>query len=245
MVRTASVLLAALLLTTTPGAHAADPDPTTRPSPEGSEAERRAKPHFDAALAHYERGRYREAAAELELALSLDPSGKDLLYNLGLVHERLGELGAALHYLRRARVLETDPAEQQRLDRSLRRIEGAYAASYLSVRVPPRATPARLERRADAWVVSTATVAVGAALIGTMFALRADALEPSGAERSAPPEVLAERERRVTDASAVSALSFLVAVVAGTSSAALYWLRPVPVTSAAGRGAGLVFGGVF
>ena len=59
-------------------------------------AQAAARPRFERALALYRQGDYRAAVAELKLALELDPSGKDLYFNLAMVQERLGEPEDAL-----------------------------------------------------------------------------------------------------------------------------------------------------
>jgi tetratricopeptide (TPR) repeat protein len=54
-----------------------------------------AREHFERALELYRAGRYAEALARLESAAELDPNGKDLFFNLSLVHEKLGQLPRA------------------------------------------------------------------------------------------------------------------------------------------------------
>src|SRR5690348_444092 len=60
--------------------------------PRAANGEAAPKQHFEEALVHYREGHYRAAVAELEAALTFDPTSKDLLYNLALVHEKLGQL---------------------------------------------------------------------------------------------------------------------------------------------------------
>src|SRR6187399_432302 len=96
-----------------PSAPASAPDGIRAPTGEDLEEARR---HFDVALECYSRGRYRDAIAELEAARRLDPAGKDLVYNLALVHEKLGELEVALAYLRRYLGMERDPDERARTE---------------------------------------------------------------------------------------------------------------------------------
>jgi tetratricopeptide (TPR) repeat protein len=57
-----------------------------------------ARDHFEKARAFYGQGAYREAVAELEAAHALDPSAKDLVFNLGVVHEKLADIDEALQW---------------------------------------------------------------------------------------------------------------------------------------------------
>jgi len=79
---------------------------------------------------HYEAGQYREAAAELERALVLDPDSPTLVYNLARVYELLGDLDQALEmYERYQRLLPQQQArEQERAEATIRRLQGAQRA---------------------------------------------------------------------------------------------------------------------
>ncbi len=57
---------------------------------------------FSAGMVYYEYGLYREAATSFSIAAQLAPDDFEAPYNLGLTHERLGELGAAAPALQRA-----------------------------------------------------------------------------------------------------------------------------------------------
>ena len=74
----------------------ADEDNPNDEEPRAASGNPSAKHHFDEALAHYREGHYRAAIAELKAALTFDPTSKDLVYNLALVHEKLGELDLAI-----------------------------------------------------------------------------------------------------------------------------------------------------
>lgn len=81
---------------------------------------------FNAGRAHYEAGRYPEAAVSLERALALDPGSAVLLFNLTRVYELLGELDRAVTYGRRyLGMVDEDPPERERAEQTLRRLEGA------------------------------------------------------------------------------------------------------------------------
>jgi len=80
---------------------------------------------YNAARDAYAAGHYRRAAALLEAALALDPSGTNLWFNLGVVRERLGELDRAVTAYQRYLSQLADPAERARAARIVARLEGA------------------------------------------------------------------------------------------------------------------------
>ena len=84
-----------------------------------------AKKHFVAAKKAYKAGAYQEAVGELKRAIELDPNGKDLFYNLGLVQEKLGEIDEAIVAFKRYTELETDTGELEKAIQTVRRLEGA------------------------------------------------------------------------------------------------------------------------
>ena len=106
---------AALSIIVTPSASVAQvPVPTPAAAPESPEAG--ARQHFDRALELYRAGHYAEALEQLKAAAKLDPDGKDLFFNLALVHEKLGQVPDAIAALSRFRELETDATERERAD---------------------------------------------------------------------------------------------------------------------------------
>jgi hypothetical protein len=84
-----------------------------------------ARKHFEKARAFYGQGAYREAANELEAAHMLDPSAKDLVFNLGVVHEKLADIDDALNWFRLYTTMDLLPQERERADAYIRRLEGA------------------------------------------------------------------------------------------------------------------------
>src|SRR5258708_27605718 len=58
-----------------------------------------ARKHFERARAYYGQGAYRDAITELEAAHALDPNAKDLVFNLGVVHEKLADIDEALKWV--------------------------------------------------------------------------------------------------------------------------------------------------
>src|SRR5690349_11181358 len=81
-----------------PPARPATTGETPRAPPQaaaGSDKEKRARQAMalhDEAWALYEEGRYRAAIDRLEAALRIDPDGRELVYNLALLHEKLADL---------------------------------------------------------------------------------------------------------------------------------------------------------
>ena len=82
---------------------------------------------FESGRAHYEAGRYQEAANDLERALQLDPSSTTLIFNLARVYELLGELDKAVEFAERYLTLlpEDMTEERERAESTLRRVRGA------------------------------------------------------------------------------------------------------------------------
>lgn len=138
----------------------------TQPQPSGASR----TSNRDLAIIHYERGRqlyaagrYRQAVYELETAHSLDPTGTNLLLNLGTVHERLGNIDQAILAYERHLTSVTDAAERARTQRIITRLRGARVEL---------AEMSRRHGRADAlfWVTTGAAVVglgLGAAMLIT------------------------------------------------------------------------------
>lgn len=216
------------------------------PQPSGKVLEQ-ARRHFDVALECYSRGRYRDAIAELEQARRLDPSGKDLVYNLALVHEKLGELAQALSYMRHYLEMETDPEERARTEASIARLQGAIEAGYgvEQERAPsapvlaPAPVPEVSAGRLDAWVWGTGGVAVGALVVGAVLGWRALAVSPgpedgTGGSRSVDD---VRNDAHAAHRSAVAAdISFGVAAISGAAATLLYFGR-APLSDSAGQSA--------
>ena len=140
--------------------------------------------HQHATRAHelYQQGAYHEAIAELEVALKLDPNGKDLVFNLGVVHEKLGNIADALRYFERYEQMDLAPAERVRADTYLKRLQGARKEVekpveppqiVVSPPPPPPPPPEKHYGRFD-WITGlTAGVGVVALGFGTGFGVRA------------------------------------------------------------------------
>ena len=112
----ALALVAAVLL---PAARPALADET---SPANVAAARK---HFEKARADYAQGAYREAIGELDAAHALDPNAKDLVFNLGVVHEKLADIDDALKWFKLYTSMNLTPTERDRADAYVKRLEGA------------------------------------------------------------------------------------------------------------------------
>ena len=91
----------------------------------------------------YAEGRYRDALVRLDEAVTSDPNGGQLYFNLGKIHELLGEFEPALVMYRRALELESNPAERDRLQAMVKRVEGAQVASERETSLAKSLVPAR------------------------------------------------------------------------------------------------------
>jgi tetratricopeptide (TPR) repeat protein len=198
--------------------------------------------HFEQALALYRAGKYHHAVEELKSALASDPSGKDLVYNLALVQEKLGDYDGAIASLQRFQSMEKDPAELERAAQTIDRLQGARAElavlSPRALEVPPPCAAPLVRGRFDGWVIGTGGIAVASFLVGTVFGLRALSLDPSG--ESTGPSVsyatLRDRAQRAHTAAVVADIALSTSLVAGAGAATLYFGRypdrPAPAQGA-------------
>jgi tetratricopeptide (TPR) repeat protein len=258
-----------LLLGATPAG--AQPGQARRPPAAAQDAEQRrkaelAKQLHDEARELYDAGEYRKAIGRLERALELDPEGKELVYNLGLIHEKLGEVDRAELYYQQYLEMETDAVLRERTQRALKRIEGvkkelatqrsvAAAPSTASAAVQP-AAPVRTTRPIGPWVWITGGVAVSALIVGNVFAISAISKSPGDDARTGDgvgvDDLQADADAAHSRA-VVADVSFVVALLAGGAAAYLYLSTPprpvrapdaarpdtrrLDVAAAAGRGA--------
>jgi tetratricopeptide (TPR) repeat protein len=193
-----------------------------------------AKQHFEAALEHYREGHYRSAIAELEAALNLDPASKDLLFNLALVHEKLGQLEQAISALERYAEIETDVRELDRARLWIQRMKGArdeLSPPAVPARVPmpppPPPTAAAVEPSSKrGWMIATASIAVVAATVGTIFGVRALAQRPGPNPSTSPGtsvEDLRSAQARAETSALVADVAFAIGIVSSTATAVLWF----------------------
>lgn len=219
---------AAALLTAPPsGAQV----PAQAPETAAETPDAAARRHFDRALELYRAGRYGEALQRLESAAQLDPNGKDLFFNLSLVHEKLGQLPEAVAALERFRELEPDAVERERARVTIERLKGAQAATPVARAEPvcPVApTPAPAAGKPTAVLVGTASLAAASLLVGSLFGVKAlsDDVGQTGTSNSLSLGQLRERGRRAEREALVADIAFALSVASAGTFAGVWLLSP-------------------
>lgn len=211
-----------------------------------------ARRHYDKARAFYEQGAYRDAIAELDAAHTLDPSAKDLVFNLGIVHEKLGDIDEALTWFRLYATMNLTPAESEKAEAFVRRLEGARKqrdqdaaarraqgaspegpASTAST--PAAAAPADAERpaprppvsassRFDALTLTAGGIAVAGLVAGTTLGIKALVDQPGGDFVTGRNGSYADLTRQVDGAHAEAVAADVAFVVAAAAGAAFAYL---------------------
>lgn len=209
---------------------------------EKKERQARAVELHDEAKALYERGLYRRAITKLEAALTLDPDGKELVYNLALIHEKLAEADIAEGYYLRYIDMETEPKAREHAQGIVKRLQGAKQKlkDDLKERAAPSAAPSasaaasssagtqvRSGRFPSPMVFVIGGVAIAAAGVGIGFGVSALANNP--ADASTGPKVTAYdlemRARSAHTQAVVADLAFGASVVVGAAATLLYLLE--------------------
>ena len=238
---------ATLALLLVSGRALADGAPVIPPpaaAPEQEARERQAMTLHDEARELHAHGRYRAAVAKLEAALALDPQGKELVYNLALIHERLGEVDTAERYYRRYLEAATDPGEREKIEGVLRRLEGAKPdlvvakeASATAAPTTPTAPPASVEpgRSFGPWVLISGAVGGTGLFTGVVLGISALARSPGASTRTGAGVTADDliADARAAHRQAVGAdIALLIGVVAtGTAVGLHYASRPAPKPS--------------
>ncbi len=226
------VFPAAIVVFAAVHASAQSPAPAPPPAPtgdrvltDGSRApgEAAAHEHFERALVWYRAGKYRLAVEELDAALDRDPGGKDLVFNLALVQEKLGDLEGAIRSLQRFQAMEKDAAEIERAAQTIQRLEGARAELIAPVRAAPSPPPIRkwlhIRGKFDVWVAGAGGLSVASLLVGAVFAVRTLTLAPDATSFDA------SRAWRAHTSAVISDLALSTSLLAGAGAAALYFGR--------------------
>lgn len=115
---------------------------------------------YELGRSHYAAGRYRAAAQALERAWQLDPRGTNLLFNLGTVYERMGDLARAQRAYQTYLARTDDAAEQDRTRRILTRLGGARLEL---------AEGRRRRGLADGWFFATTGAALASTALGVTW----------------------------------------------------------------------------
>jgi len=187
---------------------------------DGGSSSTRAAEHFERALAWYRAGKYQRAVAELEAALQRDPNGKDLVFNLALVQEKLGDVSGAIASLERFQSMEKDPKELERASQTIARLRGAQAELLASAPHAPAAAVSsaacpepRTRGKFDGWVIGTGSLALASLLVGTVFGVRSLTLDADS------------EQSRARDAATIAEIALATSLLAGAGSVALYFGR--------------------
>lgn len=206
--------------------------PSTEPK---TKEQLEAQQHFQRAKDLYQTGAYREAIAELTQARGLDPKAKDLVFNLGVVHEKLGKFDEAITFFRQYMEMDgVTPAERAKGETIIKRIEGAKhevpAATVTAA--PPVEPPPQVPEKAPRGRIDAATIAAGSVAIvglgvGTTFGILAVSNKPSDFV-TGRDGTYADLQQKTSDAhtqAIVADVGFGVGIVAAVVTAYLYFGR--------------------
>jgi tetratricopeptide (TPR) repeat protein len=201
-----------------------------------------ARRHFERARADYAQGAYREAIAELEVAHALDPSAKDLVFNLGVVHEKLADIDDALKWFRLYTTMDLTAQERERADAYVKRLEGAkkevdQKSSPSGVSPAPQPQPSGPVHvaqpvamgRIDGLTIGAAGVAVAGLAFGVVLSVKAAHDKP-------PSTFVTGRDGTYTDfqnaqstahrEAVMADIGFGVAAAGAAAAAVLFFTRP-------------------
>jgi Tetratricopeptide repeat len=239
-----------------------DSPPTNEPK---TKEQLEAQQHFQRAKDLYQTGAYREAIAELEQARGLDPKAKDLVFNLGIVHEKLGKFDEAITFFRQYMEMETvTAAERGKAENIIKRIEGAKrevkpvapvpAGPVASQPPPPEPPPAR--GRIDGATIGVGALAAVGLVTGVTFGILAVANKPSSdyvTGRDGTYDELKSQTDSAHTQAVVSDIGLGVGIIAAAVTAYLYFGRtkePAKTATRAGlapvaSGGVLLLGGSF
>jgi tetratricopeptide (TPR) repeat protein len=228
-----------------------------KPAPGSPAAVKAAKKHFDAAKAAYKAGQYQTAVDELNQAIESDPKGKDLVYNLGLVEEKLGHIDEAIAAYKLYTEMETDTTELEKAIQTIRRLEGARDAlkqkedehepgQQPSETPPVEGSPrqpdgtgapvgeATKKGRLDGWVFAAGGLALAAAGVGTYYGIQAVNERNRSQDATGPNTTVYELQDRANQAhsNAVTAdIFFGIAIGSAAAGTLLYFLRDAEPSS--------------
>ncbi len=241
--RFVAVLALAIASASAPSARAQGP--ATPPTPPAAQA--KAEEHYKRARELYSQGSYREALGELEAARALDPNAKELVFNLGVVNEKLGNIDAALRWFRLYAQMDLSAQEKQKVDGFIKRLEGAKrevppapapTTAPTSTRPPePKREEPHARGRVDAATITAASVAGLGLAFGGVMGVKAAADRPksfvTGRDGS-----YADFQRKTASAhkEAIAAdIGLGIGVVAAAVTAYLYFGRTKAVTPQTGQ----------
>jgi tetratricopeptide (TPR) repeat protein len=208
-------------------------DTPKHPTPE---AVRAAQGHMAKARELYKVGDYPDAIAELETARALDPYAKDLVFNLGIVHEKALHIDDALHFYRLYLDMDLDAEERSRAEAIVKRLEGARAhvqpTATATVAPPPTETapppPPPGHGRMDGWTVTTGVLALGGFGVGIGFGALALATKPADGTMTSPTFTFQQLQQQTDLAhtyAIVSDIAFASGIVLSAVTLGLFFGR--------------------
>jgi tetratricopeptide (TPR) repeat protein len=210
------------------------PPPPPPPAPPAAQTEDqlKAQQHFNRAKELYQQGAYREAIAELEIARALDPKAKELVFNLGLLHEKLAKFDEAIAWYQKHLEMDLTPQERAKTESIIKRIEGAKAqvptpTTTASPTAPPPQRPPPERGRVDTATIAAGSVAVVALGVGTYFGINAVASRPNDfvTGRDGSYATLVEKTDDAHTSAIVADVAIGIAVVATIATLYLYFGR--------------------
>lgn len=224
--------------------HAPAREEPAAPPPPQTEDQAKAQQHFQRAKELYQQGAYREAIAELEVARSLDPKAKELVFNLGIVHEKLAKFDEAIAWFQKYLDMDVTPQERAKAESIIKRIEGAKtqvatpAPTLTTTTEPPPPSPPE-RGRIDAATIAAGSVAIVALGVGTYFGIDAISSRPSDfvTGRDGSYATLVDKTDSAHTSAVVADVAIGVAVVATIATLYLYFSRSKDTPHAARIGA--------
>jgi hypothetical protein len=225
-----------------------------------TEDQAKAKEHYRRAEDLYHSGRYSDAISELEIARKLDPKAKELVMNLGIVHEKLARYEEALVFFKSYLEMEgVTPAERSKVEGFIKRIEGVRKeapkpSSGAAPSSPPNAngssTPAPAPTssvaeepphgRIDGLTIGAGAVAIVGLAAGAGLGIYALTSRPdnfvTGRDGS-----YADLQQKTDDAhtfAIVADVGLAVGVIAAAITAYLYFGRTKDPSTGSGTGGG-------
>jgi tetratricopeptide (TPR) repeat protein len=215
-----------------------------------------ARRHFEKARSYYGQGAYREAIAELEAAHVLDPSAKDLVFNLGVVHEKLADIDDALRWFRLFTTMDLTAQERERADAYIKRLEGAkkeveakppppppkqpattpphtgnaHGAPDTTPSPPPRPPDRPPPGRIDALTIGALTATTLGLGFGVVMAVRAELDQPPAGYVTGLPghtyDDFSKQQSKAHGEAQLADVGFGVALVGAIATVTLYFARP-------------------
>ena len=233
---TAATLSSPALAQQRPGGAAVEPAASASAP---TEDQKKAQEHFERARELYQAGKYSEAVSELEVAQALDPKAKDLVMNLGIVHEKLGRYDEAIAQLKSYLDMEgVTPAERTKVEGMIKRIEGAKASAPApatptpsdGATLPPAPSgPSPAEEppprgRVDALTIGAGSLAVVGLGLGAGLGIYALTARPGDGFVTGRDGSYATLEQKTNDAHTAAIIADVSLGVGAVARAATAWL---------------------